>query len=141
MRMEKQLDVLIVDDEDVLRKAMASWIARAGYSVETAATGRDAIAMAGSRVPAVAVIDLLLDDMPGLAVINELHRICEDTQCIVVTGQAPEDSALASTRVGAYAYVMKPCSTGQLLLLIQRAKEFGEMKRELREAKIRASEV
>lgn len=126
--------ILVVDDEEPIVDALEAWLTMAGYSVMTARKGRDAVEQAKQKSPAVAVVDLLLDDMPGLAVMNEIHRFSPNTECIVVTGQAPEESAQAATELTAYGYLMKPCHPDQLLLLIRRALEHGKTKKALHES-------
>jgi ActR/RegA family two-component response regulator len=132
--MDERPVILVVDDEEPIVDAMNAWLTDAGYSVCVARKGSEAIEIARQTPPAVAVVDLLLDDMPGLAVMNGVRRFSPDTECVVVTGQAPEDSALAATELTAYGYMMKPCSADQLLLLISRAIEHGKTRKALRES-------
>jgi len=133
--MDERPTILVVDDETHIAEAMDTWLTMAGYSVCVACKGSDAIEKAKQKPPAIAVVDLLLDDMPGLAVMNEIHRFSPDTECVVVTGQAPEESAQAATELSAYGYLMKPCDADQLLLLVRRALEHGRTKKALRESK------
>jgi len=129
--MEESPLILVVDDEEPIVDGVEAWLTMAGYAVITARKGSEAIEKSRQRPPAVAIIDLLLDDMPGLAVINEIHRHSPRTECIVITGRAPERAAVAATEVSAYGYVMKPCNADQLLLVIRRALEHGRTKEAL----------
>jgi len=139
--MQERPLILVVDDEEPIVDAIEAWLSMAGYSVSIARKGSDAIEKSRHKPPAVALVDLLLDDMPGLAVINEIRRFSPHTECIVITGQAPEKSAVAATEVSAYSYVMKPCNSDHLLLTIRRALEHGRTRKALAEAETLLTEL
>ena len=100
-----------------------------GYDPITASTGKEGVEAAARTSPSVALIDLLLDDMPGLAVMKEIKKASPFIECIMITGQAPERSAVAAAELGAYGYMMKPPELELLAMTIRRAIEHGSLKR------------
>ena len=71
----------------------------------------------------MALIDLQLEDMPGLELLRQLKTGSPATECILLTGHASQGSAIAAINAGAYSYFQKPCDIDQLVLSIQRAGE------------------
>lgn len=98
----------------------------------SAGTGRQALEELVRREFSVVLLDLRLDDMSGMAVLSRIRERWPDTQCILLTGHASQDSAIEAVNLGAYSYVMKPCDMEQLLLTIRRAAEKWQMAGSLR---------
>jgi len=127
-----QTSIVVVDDEVNQRKTLSDILRIKGYSVFTASTGRDALAIVDRENPAVVVMDLKLEDIPGLEVMREIKARSPETECIVFTGYASQASAIEAINLGAYSYVQKPCDMEQLLLTIRRSCERRETLEALR---------
>ncbi len=127
--------ILIVDDDANLRKTLSAILAAKGYAPISAATVEAALDSVGEGSLAAALIDLRLEDASGLDLMVEIKRRSSDTECIVLTGHASQDSAIEAINLGAYSYFQKPYDVDQLLVIVRRAVE----KREAAEA-LRASE-
>lgn len=127
--------ILIVDDDPKLRKNLFDILRDKDYAPITASTGKEALSKIKKETPAVALIDLRLEDISGLKVMKGIRERCPDTQCIVLTGYASTSSAIETVKLGAYSYFQKPYDMEQLLLTIRRAIE----KREAEEALKRTS--
>ena len=80
--------VLVVDDDDAQREAMARTLLRAGYAVTAARSGAEAIEACRASEPQVAVIDVFLDDAGGLGLARALRSEREDVRVLFVTGLA-----------------------------------------------------
>jgi PAS domain S-box-containing protein len=130
----KKTRVLIVDDDARFRESLASVLGVHGYEIVTASEGESALRLARDNPPSVAVIDLKLQDISGLEVLRRLKQISPDTECIVLTGHASQDSAIEAVNLGAYSYIQKPYDLDGLLLAIRRASEKSETVRALRES-------
>lgn len=121
--------VLVVDDEPQFLRALATNLRGAGYDVETAATGAEALAAAGLRPPDAIILDLLLPDCSGTDVCREL-RIWSDAPIVLVSAVGEEDEKIAALDAGADDYVTKPFAIGELLArlraALRRAGEPGE---------------
>ncbi|MBL7062808.1 MAG: response regulator [Anaerolineae bacterium] len=127
--------VLIVDDDPGLRETLSDILRAKEYAPIAVGRGKEALDRVQVEMPAVALIDLRLDDMSGLALLEEIRRRSPDTQCIVLTGDATQESAIEAINLGAYGYVQKPYDMDQLLVTIHRAVEKREAKEILRESK------
>ncbi len=132
--MTSKTSILIVDDDIHLRKTLADIMRSRGYAPSIAATGQAALDRLRQEMPAVALIDLRLDDMSGLELLEKLKAYSPDTECVVLTGHASQSSAIEAVNLGAYSYVQKPCDMGQLLMTIRRALEKREAAKALQES-------
>lgn len=130
--MNKQ--ILIVDDDQGLRRTLTDIFRIKGYEPITASNGKDAIHIAAAQAPAIALIDLRLEDMPGLDVLKRIKEENEHIACIVLTGYASQRTAIDAVNLGAYSYFQKPYNVDQLLLTIRHAIEKQEADQALRES-------
>ncbi|MFZ5772602.1 MAG: response regulator, partial [Thermodesulfobacteriota bacterium] len=135
--MNEPVRVLIVDDEPLLRKTMEDILQQRGFAPLAVATGQQALEELGRREYPVVLLDLRLEDMPGLEVLRHIRERWADTQCILLTGHASQDSAIEAVNLGAYSYVTKPCDMEQLLLTIRHAGEKWLMAGSLRRSEAR----
>jgi DNA-binding response OmpR family regulator len=106
--------VLVVDDNLRTREAIALYLRHAGYAVDLAATGPDALSAAASARPDLIVLDLMLPGLDGLDVCRAL-RERTDVPIIMVTARATEEDKLEGLRSGADDYVTKPFSPRELV--------------------------
>ena len=126
--------ILIIDDDPKLRKTLSDILKAKGYLPIDTATGREALERVNEEIPAIALIDLRLEDMTGLELMKEIKGRSSDIECIVLTGYASKASAIKAVNLGAYSYVEKPYDMEQLLLTIRRAIEKQEAEEALRES-------
>ena len=129
--------ILIVDDDLNLRKILSDILRVKGYAPVGAATGKQALDRVEEETPAVALIDLKLEDMSGLELMGVIKERSPTTECIVLTGYATQASAIEAINLGAYSYVQKPYDMEQLLLTIRRVAEKLEAEEALRESEER----
>jgi DNA-binding response OmpR family regulator len=106
--------VLVVEDNARTQEAIALYLRHAGYEVDLAATGPDALASAAARQPDLIVLDLMLPGLSGLDVCRAL-RERTDVPIIMVTARTTEDDKLEGLRSGADDYVTKPFSPRELV--------------------------
>lgn len=92
--MRTKVRILTVDDDPKLRKTLSDILTAKGYTPIAAATGKDALEKMREEMPAVALIDLRLEDMSGLEVMRKIKEYSPDTVCIVLTGHASQTSAI-----------------------------------------------
>lgn len=112
--------VLIVDDELYIRRLLTATLTRAGYRVEEAASGVEALAAAARVRPELVLLDLGLPDRDGLELVQPLRR---DGQAAVIVVSAREvtDDKVAALDLGADDYVTKPFDTEELLARVRAA--------------------
>ncbi len=130
--MDTKHNILIIDDDPSLRKTLSDILRAKGYAPVAVATGQAALDQTEEERPAVALIDLRLEDMSGLEVMGEIKNRCPGTECILLTGYASQTSAIEAVNLGAYSYVQKPYDMTQLLVTIRRAVEKREAEKALR---------
>ena len=112
--------VLVVDDEEALRTLAAKLIAKRGYNVLTAASGREALETLQGATP----IDLLVLDvvMPGLSGLETLQAIRQhgfkDLPVVLLTAQSKDEHILSGYKQGADCYITKPLQPTQLLNIV-----------------------
>ena len=130
--MTDKSSILIVDDDPGLRETLSCILRAKGYMLIAKETGKAALERVKDEPPAVALIDLKLEDMSGLEVMKEIKERSSGTECIVLTGYASKESAIEATNLGAYGYLEKPYDMNKLLLMIQGAIEKQKTKEELK---------
>ncbi len=115
--------ILVVDDDPNLRKTLADILRIKGYETVVAANGAEAAAAAQHAAFSLALIDLMLPDMPGLEVMQRIKTTSPLTEVIILTGHASMDTAIGATSQGAFSYLLKPYHIDELLLTIRHAVE------------------
>ncbi|MGY0231991.1 response regulator [Longispora urticae] len=112
--------VLVVDDDRQLLRALRISLTAAGYEVTVAPDGVTALTAASSTAPDVAIVDLGLPDMDGIAVVEGL-RGWSTVPVIVLSARHTEQAKIAALDAGADDYVTKPFGMGELLARIRAA--------------------
>lgn len=111
-------NVLIVEDEQRLRRTLAISLGARGFQVTEAATGADAIAALAAAPPDLVVLDLGLPDMDGLAVISHL-RATSQTPVIVLSARHAQSEKVDALEAGADDFVTKPFGLEELVARIR----------------------
>ena len=115
--------ILVVDDEPSARSGLEKLLRQAGYTVDTAKDGKDALTVAAERPPEVVVTDLKMPEMDGMTLLGKLRESDRDLPVIVATAFGDVSSAVAAMRAGADDYLTKPIDFDALLVAIERARE------------------
>ena len=123
--------ILVVDDDPNLRKTLSDILRVKGYETAVAASGAEAIAAAEHETFSLALIDLMLPDMPGLEVMARIKAISPPTEVIILTGHASMDTAIEAIRQGAYSYLFKPYQMEDLLQKIRYGVERQQAQEEI----------
>jgi len=115
---ERPTHVLVVDDEEQIRRALRSILSTRGYSLEMAATAEEALARAIDKPPDLVVLDLALPDRSGIEVCREL-RSWMTAPILILSVRANEADKIEALDEGADDYLTKPFSAGELLARIR----------------------
>ena len=110
-----QEQVLVVDDEEVMRDVLGRVLSQAGYEVSFAETGPEAVEMARKGPFAAAIVDVMLPEMGGLEVLEELKRHDPELVVLMITAFASMEMAIDAIKRGAFYFVPKPFDNQQLL--------------------------
>jgi two-component system, NtrC family, response regulator HydG len=119
----KDVRVLIVDDEPMMADSLRQHLEEEGYSVDTAATGTQAIELFDQAGHHLAICDLQLPDMDGLEVMRHMKDARPTTEVIVVTAYGSVQRAVEATKGGAFYFVEKPFDFEELQPLVDKALE------------------
>jgi len=111
---ERPVRVLVVDDEEQIRRALSSILRSRHYELETAATGQEGLIKAIDRPPDIVILDLGLPDMSGIEVCREL-RSWTGVPILILSVHSAEADKIAALDEGADDYLTKPFSAGELL--------------------------
>lgn len=115
MENNKKPKVLIVDDEKGLRQGTKRLLESEGYSVVTAENGAEGIDAGTKTEFDMAIIDLKMPDIEGTQVLKKIRETHPNTVCYIATAYASYDTAIESTKLGAYSYIPKPFTPEELL--------------------------
>ncbi len=122
--------VLIVDDETSILKALKDILEDEGYETLLAASGEEALAIASERPPDLVLLDIWLPGKDGVEVLRELKKFHPDLPVIMMSGHGSIETAVSSTRHGAYDYIEKPLSLEKTVLGIRHALDQQRLQRE-----------
>ena len=115
--------VLIVDDEEVMREILQALLEREGCNVSVAVTGEDGLALARAQPFDVAIVDVMMPGIDGIATLDELTGIDEDLPVILITAFASVENAIVAMKQGAFDYVTKPFKNEEVLVVVRNAAE------------------
>ena len=113
--------LLVVDDEPKICEALTRFLRHAGYEVHAVGTGREALAFAGASTVDLALLDIALPDMTGVAVFEALRERDRTLPCVFITAFGTVKSAVEAMKSGAFDYITKPFDNHDLLLTVERA--------------------
>jgi len=130
--MDHMRRILVVEDEEPLRRLLQRRLARRGGLVDAFASAEEAVKASHQSPYDVALVDIKLSGMDGIQLLGRLKKQDPTTEVIIVTGRGTIDSAISAMKLGAYDYLTKPCKLSELDIVVQRAYE----KRILQEANI-----
>jgi len=116
----KEVRILVVDDEPTMADSLRQNFVEEGYSVDTAATGAAAIELFDQGGHHLSICDLQLPDMDGLEVLRHMKDARPTTEVIVVTGYGSVQKAVEATKAGAFYFVEKPFDFEQLQPLVKK---------------------
>jgi DNA-binding NtrC family response regulator len=127
--------VLIVDDEPGIRFTLRDILEGAHYTVDEAAHGADALALAMTKHYPLIISDLVMPEMDGMALLANLVKNGYTGKVIFLTARGSERHAVTAMKAGAYDYLTKPFDVDELLIAVAKAVESDRLISENRELK------
>jgi two-component system nitrogen regulation response regulator GlnG len=115
--------VLVADDEPDVRWSLSAVLGQEGFTVLTAADGRQAVRLAEAERPGVAVLDLRMPELGGLEALAQIRARDASIRAIILTAHGDIPSAVHAMRLGAFDYLTKPFDNDALVGAIRRAAE------------------
>jgi DNA-binding NtrC family response regulator len=123
--------LMVVDDDQAMARALAKILGSAGYTVITAGSGDSALAVMRQVCPDLVIADLKMNGMSGHELQVEIARRNPDLPVVIITAFGSIERAVESMRSGAFDFITKPFTNGQLKLVVERALEHRELRREV----------
>jgi signal transduction histidine kinase/FixJ family two-component response regulator/molybdopterin converting factor small subunit len=129
--MDKKL--LLVDDEEGIRKVLSISLSDNGYQVFTAENGEQALEIFQREAPPIVLTDIKMPGMDGIELLQKIKHQNPDTEVIMITGHGDMDLAIKSLKYQAIDFVTKPVNDDVLEIALNRAHEKIRMRQQLRE--------
>src|SRR5208283_3930051 len=118
--MNESARILVIDDEESIRRTVSMTLGHAGYVVDTAENGKQAIEKAEANFYNLALIDIRLPDLEGTELLTALKETTPKMVKIILTGYPTLENAIKATNNGADAYLIKPVNADELVKLIKK---------------------
>ncbi|AMV72415.1 sigma-54 dependent transcriptional regulator [Desulfuromonas carbonis] len=115
--------ILLVDDEEGMRRLLSRVLSREGYEPTTAASGEEALRLVGGEQFDLVITDIKMAGMSGLDLLHELKAFDPALPIIVITAYGTVESAVQALRAGAYDYITKPFENDEIKLTVAKALE------------------
>ena len=125
--------VLIVDDEEIVRRAYENELKKKGYDVETLDSAEKALETLTSEWPGILVTDIVMPGMGGMGLLKKVKKIDPEIPVVLMTGQGDIPMAVQAIHDGAYEFLEKPFETSRFLEVVKRAMEKRHLVLEVRE--------
>lgn len=121
--MDKQIRILVVDDEKVIRDGCRRILTDNKYEVICAENGEEALSFLEKESVDVILLDLKMPVMNGEEVLEQTYSLYPDIPVIIITGHVTIDTAVECMKKGAFSFITKPFQMDQFLLAVKRASE------------------
>lgn len=134
--MDKNARIIIVDDDENIRKTMQTILEDEGYVVDLAVTGNEAIKMTQETAYNIALLDIRLPDMEGVELLKLIKDNVPRTRKIMVTGYPSMQNAISALNKNADAYLVKPVDVEKLLNMVKEQLQLQEDEKNFSEQKV-----
>lgn len=119
--------VLVIDDEKPIRDSLKGVLEDEGYEVYTAEDGTTGLRIVREIIPDVVLLDIWMPGKDGVEVLKEIKEELPQTQVIMMSGHGTIETAVKTTKIGAYDFIEKPISLDRLMLLVQNAIKYHRL--------------
>jgi len=127
MDMENLSQILVIDDEPSNREAISLLLTGAGYQVEAAESGEEALEILQKKPFEVILTDLFLPGVSGIDILKKVKEDAPFTSVILITGKASAETAVEAMKEGAFDYITKPVHLEKLKVVIAKALEKSQL--------------
>lgn len=121
--------ILIVDDEELIRRTLCEILSFNHFPTIEASNGRDALEIFEKEKPVAVLLDLRMPEMDGIETLKKLKKINPLVPVIIVTAHGDIPTAVEAIKLGAYDFIVKPPKFDRLIITLRRAIERFELER------------
>lgn len=122
--------ILIIDDDNSLRRVLEYNLQEEGYDVHAASSGEEGLYWFGQAKPDLVITDMKMTGMDGLMVLKSIKERSPETLVIIITAFGTVDVAVEAMKSGAYDYITKPFNRDELKLTVKKALQFNGLTEE-----------
>jgi two-component system response regulator AtoC len=123
--------ILVIDDEEFITRTLKQHLEKEGYEVSTASSGEQAIEIFKAEVPDVVLLDLNMPGIGGIETLQTMRSINNDAAVIIITAHGDIVTAVSAIKSGAHDFIEKPFELDRISVLIKKAMETVNLKREV----------
>ena len=116
-------NILIVDDERIMRESLAGWLERDGHHVQTASSGEEGLELFRDKRFDILLVDIKMEGISGLDVLKSVKETEPDTAVVMITAYGSIATAIDAMKHGAWDYLLKPFDPNELGILIDKILE------------------
>ncbi len=128
--------ILIIDDEEIVRKAYRNELRGKGYDADTFDSGKKALKLLSDQWPGIVVSDIIMPEMDGITLLKKIKKMDPDLPVVLITGQGDIPMAVRAIQEGAYDFLEKPFETSRFLDVVNRAMEKRRLVMEVRNLRL-----
>ena len=128
--------IIVVDDDESIRKTMKAILEDEGYIVDLAESGKEAIQKTNDQTYNLALLDIRLPDMEGIELLKSMKESIPRTRKIMVTGYPSMQNAIGALNKNADAYLVKPVDVEKLLDTVKEQLRLQEEEKKFSEQKV-----
>lgn len=136
--MDKRARIIVVDDDESIRKTLSTILEEEGYLVDSAESGKEAIVKTNGRFYNLALIDFRLLDMDGTELLRRIKDTTPRMRKIIITGYPTVHNAIEAVNRNADAYIVKPFDVSKALFVIRQQLKKQEEERRFSQEKVTA---
>lgn len=126
-----QPKILVVDDEKVITSSLKRHLEKEGYEVFTAQSGEEGLGVFKTELPDIILLDIHLPGMSGMKILEIIRKINKEVIVVIMTAYGDIETAVSAIKLGAYDFVEKPFDLNRISILIKKALETINLKREV----------
>jgi DNA-binding NtrC family response regulator len=121
--MERPLEIVVVDDEPIVRKRLKPALEKDGYNVEVFSDGSGVLSRIREKIFDIVVTDVRMEEVDGIQVLQEVLARSDRTKVIIITGYATVEVAREALAKGAFDFIAKPFKPNDLRAIIEKAAD------------------
>ena len=139
--MKADYQILIVDDDESIRRMLAAVLVRDGFQVATASSGEEGLALFRTQSPDIVLMDIRMPGISGIEAMSAMLELRPGATVILMTAYADLDTAVQAIKNGVFDFVIKPFDLAEIGLLVNRAFQMREMRRQIGQLQHELSET
>jgi len=123
----KHINILVVDDEPLVRRSLSEFLTLEGFTVSSACNGREALNTLKDYLADIVITDIKMPELDGLHLLREIRGNFPSTSVIMITGYGSIENAVEAIKEGAFDYITKPIIDNEIRMVLERLVQQKEL--------------